>query len=101
MDLTSIAAIAYGILSVVGGIVGYAQASSKPSLIAGVVSGILLVLGGIAHERDANWGLPLAMIVAGILVVVFAVRLWKTRKFMPAGFMLAAGVAALIVMTRG
>lgn len=101
MDLNSIAAIAYGILSVVGGIIGYAQAGSKPSLIAGVVSGIVLVVGGIAHQDGTRWGLPLAMIVAGILVVVFAVRLWKTRKFMPAGLMLAAGLVALIIMAMG
>ena len=33
MNLGIIAAIAYGILAIVGGIIGYVQAQSKPSLI--------------------------------------------------------------------
>ncbi|MBC6436143.1 hypothetical protein FM036_45110, partial [Nostoc sp. HG1] len=39
-------------------------------------------------------------IVTGVLVVVFAVRLAKTRKFMPAGLMTILGVLALGVMVR-
>ncbi|GAB4382009.1 MAG: hypothetical protein Kow00121_41590 [Elainellaceae cyanobacterium] len=98
MSLSSFAAIAYGILAIVGGILGYAKAKSQPSLISGVVSGALLIIGGIAQQQGLVWGLWLSILVTGVLVVVFAIRLWKTRKWMPAGLMLAAGVVALIAL---
>lgn len=100
MSAGVIAAIAYGILSAVGGIIGYVQAQSKPSLIAGIVSGVLLIVAGIAGSRSIAWGLPLAAIVTALLVVVFVVRLAKTRKLMPAGLMIAAGAIALILILQ-
>ncbi|NJO39151.1 MAG: hypothetical protein HC769_08565 [Cyanobacteria bacterium CRU_2_1] len=96
--LGTIAAIAYGILAIVGGVFGYAKAKSKPSLISGLASGILLVIGGIGQQQGTSWGLWLSVIVAVVLIIVFAIRLAKTRKFMPAGLMLIAGIAALIGM---
>jgi len=99
MTVEAIAAIAYGILAIVGGVMGYKAAGSRPSLISGAVSGALLVIGGVLELAGNPWGQILVAIVAAVLVVVFAVRLAKTRKFMPAGLMLAAGVVVLILMT--
>ena len=96
-----VAAIAYGILAIVGGILGYLKVQSKPSLISGIVSGGLLVVGGIAAAQGTSWGLTLATIVTIALIIVFGWRLWKTRKFMPAGLMLIAGVAALLGLLLG
>jgi uncharacterized membrane protein (UPF0136 family) len=98
MSLGIIAAIAYGILALGGGIMGYAKAKSNASLISGVVSGILLIVGGLALWQGSTWGLVLAAIVTGVLIVVFAIRLVKTRKFMPAGLMMLAGIIALAGM---
>ncbi len=93
-----IAAFAYGILALIGGIIGYLQARSKPSLISGAISGALLIFSGIMQLQGQSWGLILAAVVTALLVVVFIVRLQKTKKFMPAGLMTACGVAALIVI---
>lgn len=98
MSIGVLAAIAYGILSAIGGIIGYMQARSQVSLISGLVSGVLLLAGGIAQQQGLNWGLPLATIVTLVLIAVFVMRLGKTRKFMPAGLMVIAGVAALIAL---
>lgn len=95
-----IAAIAYGILAIVGGIIGYVQAQSKASLISGTISGLLLILGGVMQLQGQAWGLILATVVTAVLVIVFTVRLTKTRKFMPAGLMTILGVAALVVMVK-
>jgi uncharacterized membrane protein (UPF0136 family) len=92
------AAIGYGILALVGGVVGYKQAQSKASLISGTISGLLLILGGVLRSLGQAWGLVLAVIVTVALVVVFTIRLTKTRKFMPAGLMTVVGVAALVIM---
>ncbi|MGB5900943.1 MAG: TMEM14 family protein [Geitlerinemataceae cyanobacterium] len=98
MNGAIIAAIAYGVLAIVGGTIGYRQAKSQASLISGVVSGILLVLGGIVQLWGQTWGLWLSAIVTTILIVIFAIRLIKTRKFMPAGLMLISGTIALVMM---
>lgn len=100
MNLGIISAIAYGILAIIGGIIGYSQAQSKVSLISGIISGLLLILGGVMQLQGQAWGLILATVVSAVLVIVFAVRLAKTRKFMPAGLMSILGLAALAVMVR-
>ena len=93
-----IAAITYGILAMIGGIIGYVQAQSKASLISGSVSGLLLIFSGVMQLQGYTWGIILATVVTVVLVVVFAIRLAKTRKFMPAGLMTVLGVASLVVM---
>jgi uncharacterized membrane protein (UPF0136 family) len=96
MNISSFAAIAYGILAAVGGILGYLNARSTPSLISGLISGALLIVGGIAQLQGLAWGWIISLGVTIALLLVFAVRFWKTRKFMPAGLMIVAGVLALI-----
>lgn len=98
MNGAILAAIAYGVLAIVGGIIGYRQAKSHVSLISGVASGILLILGGIVQLWEQTWGLWLSAIVTFVLMVVFATRLAKTRKFMPAGLMLVSGTIALAII---
>jgi uncharacterized membrane protein (UPF0136 family) len=98
MSAAALSAIVYGILAIGGGILGYIKVKSQQSLISGAMSGILLLLGGIGHLQGAAWGLPLSIAVTGVLIVVFAIRLSKTRKFMPAGLMIITGLAALAGM---
>lgn len=98
MNLSAIAAIAYGILSIIGGITGYAKAQSKVSLILGSISGILLIIGSIAIAQGVLWGLILALVITVELISVFTIRLIKTRKFMPAGLMVVAGGVVLILL---
>ena len=95
-----VAAIAYGVLAIVGGIIGYVQAKSKASLISGIISGLLLIIAGVMQLQGQGLGLILAIVVTIALIIVFAMRLAKTRKFMPAGLMTALGVAALVVMLK-
>ena len=86
----------YGLLSIVGGIIGFKQAQSKMSLISGSISGLLLLIAGMLLVQDIAAGQWLARIVSLILVIVFVSRLVKTKKFMPAGLMIIAGVATFI-----
>jgi uncharacterized membrane protein (UPF0136 family) len=93
-----VAAIAYGILAIVGGILGYVQANSKISLIAGCGCGILLLISGILQLQGQAWGLLAAIVITVILLLAFIMRFIKTRKFMPAGLMLILGIPSLAAM---
>jgi uncharacterized membrane protein (UPF0136 family) len=86
----------YAAFSMIGGIIGYQQAGSKPSLISGVITGILLLIGAFLLLQGQILGLWLAIAVTLLLVIVFIYRLVKTKKFMPAGLMVIVGVATLI-----
>jgi uncharacterized membrane protein (UPF0136 family) len=98
MSLSIVAAIAYGVLAIVGGIFGYVKSQSKASIISGSISGALLIAAAIAQLQGIAWGKPASIAIAGLLVVVFVVRLVKTKKFMPAGLMIMAGLATLTAM---
>ncbi len=98
MNLGIVTAIAYGVLMLVGGAIGYAKAKSQASLISGLISGSLLIVGGVAQFLGQTWGLILATTVATVLVVVFVGRLIKTRKLMPAGMLILAGVTSLALL---
>ena len=98
MSPSVIAAIAYGILAIVGGIIGYVKAKSKVSLVSGLVSGLLLLASGIAAAQGVAGAMLFSQLVTIALIVVFAIRWAKTGKFMPAGLMIVAGVVALSVM---
>ncbi|NEQ32517.1 MAG: hypothetical protein F6K04_16190 [Leptolyngbya sp. SIO4C5] len=98
MNLGIVAAIAYGLLALVGGVIGYAQAKSQVSLVSGIVSGLLLILGGILQFQGIAWGWTLSLVVTVLLIVVFISRYLKTRKPMPAILMVVAGIIAMVAM---
>lgn len=98
MNLGVLATIAYGLLNMIGGIFGYTKAGSKVSIIAGSISGLLLILSGVLQLQGQTWGLVLAAAIAALLVIVFTIRLSKTRQLMPAGLMTLLSVIALGMM---
>ncbi|MGV0108118.1 Small integral membrane protein [Nostoc sp. DSM 114160] len=100
MNLSIIAAFAYGILAIVGGVIGYIQATSKVSLLSGSISGLLLILAAYFQLQGQTWGAILAVLFTAVLVVFFALRVVKTRKCMPAGLMTILGMLALAVMVN-
>ncbi|MEH1836213.1 MAG: TMEM14 family protein [Nostoc sp.] len=100
MNLDIVAAFTYGILAFVGGIIGYIQAKSLVSLLSGSISGLLLIFAAYFQLQGQTWGSILAMLVTAVLVIFFAFRLVKTRKFMPAGLMTILGILALGVMVN-
>ncbi|HWD94783.1 MAG TPA: TMEM14 family protein [Verrucomicrobiae bacterium] len=81
----------YIVLLVVGGLIGFLKAKSKVSLIMSVSFAALLSLcaaGVVFYPYVAD-------ILLAALLVVFAIRLTKTKKFMPAGMMLILTLVAL------
>lgn len=100
MNLGIVVAFSYGILVLFGGIIGYIQVKSKVSLISGIISGLSIIIAAYCQLKGLTWGLTLAGFITGFLVSLFAFRLAKTRKFMPAGLMVIFGVLALVIMVN-
>jgi len=80
-------------LLVLGGLMGFLKAKSKPSLIASTVFAGALAL---VNTGVINWP-PAADVLLGILILVFALRFAKTKKFMPAGMMIILTAATLVL----
>ena len=78
-------------LLLVGGLFGFFKGKSKVSLIMSAAFAAALILCAIGIIFQPN----VADILMAVLLVVFAIRLAKTKKFMPAGMMLIVTVAAL------
>ncbi len=81
-------------LLVVGGLIGYFKAKSPVSLIMSVVFAVALALCAAGVIPQAI----VADLLLGALILVFVMRLAKTRKFMPAGLMLVLTAAALLLV---
>ena len=74
----------YILLLVAGGLIGLLKAGSKVSLIMSVFFAALLSLCAL----DLVFKAYVADILLIALLVVFGMRLAKTKKFMPAGLMM-------------
>lgn len=98
IPFAAITTLVYGVFSIIGGITGYQKAGSQVSLVSGIVSGLLLLIGAFLLFNGVFTGLILSGAVSLLLVVVFIIRLVKTQKFMPAGLMVALGIANLICL---
>jgi len=87
----------YIVLLLIGGLIGFFKGKSQVSLIMSVVFAVLLILCGISGALDVNFRKNLANVLLAALIVVFAIRLARTKKFMPAGMMLAMTILTLAV----
>ena len=81
----------YIVLLVIGGLIGFFKGKSRVSLIMSVSFAAALSLCAAQIIFRAY----VADILLAVLLVVFGLRLAKTKKFMPSGLMLVITLAAL------
>ena len=92
--------IVFGLLTIVGGVIGYVKAGSTASIIAGAISGIALIAAALLLSGNPALGLIIAGVVSIALAARFIPAFAKTGKMMPAGLMAvlsAIGVVMAIV----
>jgi uncharacterized membrane protein (UPF0136 family) len=80
----------YIVLLVLGGVMGYLKARSTVSLYTsvGFAAALTLAAVGLLPLQAADW-------IMAALIIVFAFRFAKTRRVMPAGFMVILTILAL------
>src|SRR5579871_6410905 len=99
MQFENIVFWCYTILLLVGGLIGFLKAGSKVSLITSAVAAAVLILTRPACGIfQPAFGRSLANIIMAVLLIVFAIRLAKTRKFIPSGLMLVLTVVVLALL---
>lgn len=97
MQYTAIEIWAYGVLMILGGIVGFIKVHSKASLLSGTGLGLGLLASGYGVWRGSANSLVVAVVIAALLLVLFAVRFAKTRRFMPVGVLAVLSLAAVVI----
>lgn len=87
----------YIVLLVAGGLMGFLKAGSKMSLITSLAFAVPLALCALGI-LDLSFGrLGLADVLILVLLVFFAMRFIKSRKFMPGGLMSIASLLVLVL----
>ncbi len=78
MEAAKIYFIVFGVLTILGGIVGYLKAGSVASIIAGSITGVLLLVAAFVLPEHRMFGLAIALIVSLLLAAQFISRFLQT-----------------------
>lgn len=97
MQTTALEIWAYGMIMMLGGVMGYLKVGSKASLLSGVGMGLALLGSGYGVWHERREALIASVVIAALLVALFAIRLAKTKRFMPAGVLAILSLAAVII----
>ncbi|HEV2839722.1 MAG TPA: TMEM14 family protein [Chthoniobacterales bacterium] len=89
--------IIFGLLTIVGGVIGFVKAGSTPSLVAGSISGILLLVAAFLLPGHPALGLAVGALTSVLLAGKFIPAFIKTGQVMPAGMMSVLSVIGVIV----
>jgi uncharacterized membrane protein (UPF0136 family) len=97
MQNTAIEIWIYGVIMILGGIMGFIKVGSKASLISGVGMGVALLVSGYGVWNSSHDSLVVAVVIAALLVVIFAIRYAKTKRFMPGGMLAILSLLAVAI----
>src|SRR5216117_1023901 len=98
MEVTKIYFILFGVLTILGGIVGYVKAGSVASIIAGSITGVLLLVAAFLLPEHRTIGLATALVVSLLLAAQFVPKFLRTGRVMPAGMMSILSVIGIIAV---
>lgn len=85
----------YGILLIVGGLMGYVKAKSVPSAVAGLVCGLIALFLG--YRYSWHFAPYAALALALVLIFLMGRRYLRTRKAMPALLIVVLSIVVAIV----
>ena len=98
MERIAVIVWVYGALVLVGGVMGWIKAQSKPSLMSGVGFGVALLFSGWFIWQGDRHALLGTAVLAGVLLIVMGIRFGATSKFMPAGLVAGLSLVVLVLL---
>jgi uncharacterized membrane protein (UPF0136 family) len=96
MEAAKLYFIVFGVLTIVGGVIGYVKAGSVASIIAGSITGVLLLVAAFLLPEHRAIGLATAFIISLLLAAQFVPKFIRTGRVMPAGMMSILSVIGVI-----
>ncbi|MBI1955490.1 MAG: TMEM14 family protein [Acidobacteria bacterium] len=90
--------LSYAAILIAGGLVGWRRGGSRISFTAGLASAALLTVAHRLSQIHPFGGYLMATGVSLILAVVFFRRFRKTRRFFPAGLLLALSGMVVVIL---
>ncbi|MDD5262327.1 MAG: TMEM14 family protein [Methylacidiphilales bacterium] len=97
IETTQIYYFVFGVLAILGGIMGFAKKKSMASLVAGGISGVLLLVASSFLHTKLHAALILGLIVCVLLAGRFVPNYIKNKAIMPAGLMSLLSVAGIAI----
>jgi len=90
----------YGILLLVGGLIGFYKANSTMSLIMGSTCAVLAFASSIGIRNKKVSGYAGATLLAILLTLFFTYRFFKTFALMPSGLMAVISLIMVITLIK-
>lgn len=90
----------FGLITVVGGVIGFVTADSMESLIAGGAAGLALLFTGFTMQKGSRTGMYIALVISLLLLGQFGRKFFfiDGTPFMPAGLMSIMSIISLILI---
>ncbi|HEY4832202.1 MAG TPA: TMEM14 family protein [Waddliaceae bacterium] len=100
MKFNGAVVLIYGILVLLGGLIGYLAKGSLASLFSGSLCGALLIASALGIFRTSVLAFFTALGISSILGIFFAIRYYVTGSIVPAGGMaLLSLIVFLLLLT--
>lgn len=97
IDFTKYFYVIFAVLTILGGIMGYASKKSVASVVAGSISGALLLAAAFILPTSLNIGLILGLFVSVALAGRFIPNYLEKKAPVPGGLMSLLSIAGIIV----
>ena len=93
---SKLVSLIYGVMLILGGVMGFLKAHSKVSLITGAISGLIVLLScKIKSKSSYLYVSAVSLILAGF----FSLRFAHSHAFMPAGLMLILSTTTFCIVS--
>jgi len=98
VDFIKVYYLVFGILTIVGGIIGFVKAKSRASLIAGVLCGVALIVAHFLLQRgNGMMGLIVGLVISALLGGKFIPKAMENRAGPHVIIMAVLSAVSLIV----